>query len=229
MAEIIQIDDSTWRIEDNFVRMFLLEGTEKALLIDSGLTTKNAKELAEGLTKKPLILLNTHSDGDHIAGNEAFGSFYMHPADEPNYRKMGKTGTLLPVEDGDVIDLGERPLQIISIPGHTPGSIAVLDLNNRILFSGDTVQDSVIYMFSERRDMPEYIRSLKKLCLLKDRFDTVYGSHGSVPLPPDQIDKLIDGAEKVLAGECEGEEVEVHGNRVMRYMFPYAGFYRDLE
>ena len=45
--EIIKINANTYRIEDDFVRMFLLEGTEKALLIDTGMTTANAKEIAE--------------------------------------------------------------------------------------------------------------------------------------------------------------------------------------
>ena len=62
--QIIPIDARTWRIEDNGVRFFVLEGTEKALLIDSGMQVHNAKEIAEGLTNLPLSLLNTHADPD---------------------------------------------------------------------------------------------------------------------------------------------------------------------
>lgn len=68
MAEIIQINDTAWRIEDNGVRFFLLTGTEKALLIDSGMNTPNAKQIAESITKLPIMLLNTHADPDHISG-----------------------------------------------------------------------------------------------------------------------------------------------------------------
>ena len=75
MAEIIQINDTTWRIEDNGVRFFLLTGTEKALLIDSGMNTPNAKEIAESITKLPVMLLNTHADTDHISGNGGFDCF----------------------------------------------------------------------------------------------------------------------------------------------------------
>ena len=42
--------------------IFLLVGTEKALLIDSGMNTLNAKQIAESITKLPIILLNTHAD-----------------------------------------------------------------------------------------------------------------------------------------------------------------------
>lgn len=78
-CEIIRINDNTWRIEDGGVRFFLLAGTEKALLIDSGMTVHNAKDIAESLTELPVFLLNTHADRDHIGSNEQFGSFYMHP------------------------------------------------------------------------------------------------------------------------------------------------------
>ena len=82
MADIIKINDTTWRIEDNGVRFFFLVGTEKALLIDSGMNTLNAKQIAESITKLPIILLNTHADPDHIAGNVSFDYFYMHPDEE---------------------------------------------------------------------------------------------------------------------------------------------------
>ena len=125
--EVIKINDSTWRIEDAGVRFFLLTGTEKALLIDSGMQVNNAKDIAADITDLPVSLLNTHADRDHIGSNEQFESFYMHPAEEPVYRRSGKPGKIIPVVEGDSIDLGNRELKIIELPGHTPGSIAVLD------------------------------------------------------------------------------------------------------
>lgn len=77
MTDIIQINDTTWRIEDNGVRFFLLAGTEKALLIDSGMNTPHAKQIAESITKLPIMLLNTHADPDHTSGNASFDNFYM--------------------------------------------------------------------------------------------------------------------------------------------------------
>ena len=77
MADVIKINENTFRIEDGMVRFFLLLGSEKALMIDSGMTTKDARKIAEGLTDLPIELMNTHGDGDHIAGNAAFDTFYM--------------------------------------------------------------------------------------------------------------------------------------------------------
>ena len=127
MEQCIKINDTTWRFEDEGVRFFLLCGKEKAALVDTGMKSPDARKLAEELTDLPLILINTHADRDHISGNDAFDEIYMSPAEEENYRQGGGKGTILPVKEGDVIELGDRPLRIIDIPGHTPGSIAILD------------------------------------------------------------------------------------------------------
>lgn len=130
------------------MRFFLFCGTEKAALIDTGMKSLDAKRLAEGLTDLPVILINTHSDLDHISGNSEFAEFYMKPEEKENYREQGGRGTILPVHEGDEIDLGERILRIIDVPGHTPGSIAILDEKYRVLVSGDTVQDGNFFMFA---------------------------------------------------------------------------------
>ena len=224
MSEIIKINENTWRIEDGFVRMFLLTGTKAALLIDSGVSGPDAKSIAESITSLPVKLINTHADGDHIAGNEAFGQFYMHPREEENYRFRGRTGEIIPVQQGDILDLGDRPLEIIDLPGHTKGSIAILDVNNRVLIGGDSIQDGRIFMFGEQRNLTDYIASLEKLSAYEGRFDEVYASHGTVSLKPDMIPKLIAGAKQVFSGEATGEEMDMFGNTVMLYQFEYAGF-----
>ncbi len=84
MAEVIKINDNTWRIEDEFVRFFLLCGTKKAVMIDSGVNCPEAKELAKELTDLPIILLNTHGDGDHVSGTGAFEEIYMTTDDYNN-------------------------------------------------------------------------------------------------------------------------------------------------
>ena len=66
-CEIVQINYDTWRVEDNGVRFFLLAGTEHAMLIDSGMTVHNARDIATSLTSLPLTLLNTHADMDHMS------------------------------------------------------------------------------------------------------------------------------------------------------------------
>jgi|GEM_PF-65170 len=220
--QIIRINENTWRIEDGHVRCFLLCGTERAALIDSGMNLPNARKIAEGLTDREIILINTHADRDHISGNGAFDKVYMSPKEI--YDDKDK---IIPISEGDVIDLGGRTLRIIDIPGHTPGSIAILDERNRILVSGDSVQNSDIFMFGDRRDIKLYIDSLKHLKEYDGKYDEVYPMHGTMPEKPELVDKLIEGAEAIRDGKAQGEEVNIFGNDVYLYKFPYAGFLHD--
>lgn len=226
MAEIIKIDEKTTRIEDGGVRFFLLEGTDSALLIDSGMNTPDAKAVAEGLTALPVKLLNTHADPDHVSGNGGFDSFYMHPAEAANYVGHGNAAEhLVPVTEGDVLDLGGRPLKIVELPGHTPGSIAVLDVNARVLYGGDPIQDGNIFMFGERRSLTMYVQSLSRLWKnYRGEFDRVYPSHGSIPVDAEIIPKLIEAAKSILAGTAAGEKKAFMGREITVYSFGFAGF-----
>jgi len=227
MAEIIKVIDDAWRFEDDSVRFFLFCGTEKAALIDSGMNVPDARKLAERLTDLPLILINTHADPDHISGNAAFEEVYMSPAEEENYRAFGGKGKIIPVHEGDVIDLGDRALRIIDIPGHTPGSIAIIDEKNRILVSGDSVEDGNVFMFGPMRNLDLYIKSMEHLEEYKDMFDDVYAMHGSFPVHSDLIGKLIEGARLIKDQKVEGSPVNVFGSEAVFYKFSYAGFLCD--
>lgn len=231
MYEIIPIDQHTWRIEDgDMVRIFLLEGDTAALVVDTGMTLPNTKEIAQTLTKLPLKLINTHADVDHISGNEAFGCFYMHPAEWISYHDIQKKkGTLIPVQDGDVIDLGGRKLQVIELAGHTPGSIALLDPAAKILIGGDSIQDGDIYMFSDHRNLLLYTETLKALWQnYQGMFDVVYPSHGTFPVKPELIPQLIQAAETIISGNAVGSELELYGNKILRYDMGCAGFLCDI-
>ncbi len=187
------------------------------------------KKLAEGLTDLPVILINTHADPDHISGNGAFEEIYMSPEEKDNYRDNGGKGTIIPVKDGDEIDLGDRPLRIIDNPGHTPGSIAILDERYRVLIAGDSVQDGNIFMFGKYRNLDTYIGSLERLKEYDGRYDEIYAMHGTIPVKPELIDKLIEGAEQIRSGTAEGKKVDMFGNEVMLYKFPYAGFLGEVK
>ena len=213
----IKINDTTFSYKDMGVRFFLLIGTEYALLIDSGMKTENAKELAAQVTSQPVKLFNTHADPDHIAGNGAFDEVMMNPAELVNYPKPHTSQNILPVYDGDIIDIGNRPLKAIALPGHTPGSTALLDINSGMLFSGDPVQDGKIFMFGPLRDLSAYILSLKRLLTFSDEITVIYPCHGNCPVGKEIIPKLIDGAECIERGEAASKPVEFFGNKAAAY------------
>ncbi len=229
MAEIIKIDSHTWRFEDGFVRFFLLEGENKAMMIDSGVNCPNAIELAKTVTNKPIMLLNTHGDGDHTSGTGGFTEIHMHIKDYINCGvNTGYPNTsLAEVKDGDIIELGNRPLRIIHIPGHTQGSIAILDVNYRVLFAGDSVQKGHIYMFGNKRCPEEYEESLDKLIDLKDEYDHIYASHDEYVVSNDYAEKVKNVWKLVQNNEIAFETVDLFGNKVKSYTTDVCGFYID--
>lgn len=229
MADIIQIDNNTWRIEDGFVRFFLLEGEEKAVLIDSGVSCPNAFNIAKELTSKQLFLLNTHGDGDHTSGTAGFTDIHIHPLDyvECDLKNKYPNTSMVPLNDDDVIDLGKRPLRIIYIPGHTKGSVAILDIAKRVLYAGDSVQQGHVYMFGTHRCPELYEKSLEKLISLKGEYDCIYASHDSFMVSNDYAEKVKTAWEHVQSGKVEYEMISLHGNSVKSFTTPVCGFYME--
>lgn len=227
MAEIVKLDDYTFRIEDDFVRFFLLIGNKKALMIDSGANTPNAKELCEGLTKLPIMLANTHGDGDHASGTGAFKEIHMSPSDYYNcgIDKAFPGVSLVPLKEGDIIDLGGRTIEIYDIPGHTEGSIAFLDVEARRIFTGDSVQTGHIYMFGDKRNPDKYHESLRKLISISTKYDSVIASHDEPVLPYNSVNKVLECWNQVLKGEAPYEEIDLWGNKVKSCNCEYCGFY----
>ena len=136
--------EGIWAIEEGVVRMFLIEGGKHALLLDTGFGKGALRELVSGLTQKPLILALSHSDRDHIGGCGQFeGKIYLHPAEYERFlRNMPQNRLRLkPLWEGDTIELGGRKLAVLHTPGHTPGSIMLLEKETGVLFSGDSVQE----------------------------------------------------------------------------------------
>lgn len=226
-CEVIRINDNTWRMEDGGVRFFLLAGAERALLIDSGMNVGNARDIAAGLTDLPVELLNTHADRDHVGSNGQFPAFYMHPAEEAHYRQGGGQGEIIPIRDGDVLDLGGRKLEIIHLPGHTLGSVAILDGQTRALISGDPIQDGRIFMFGAHRNLRDYADSLERLERRSADFDEIWPSHASFPAPCGLIPKLRDGARDILAGKVRGVPTAFRDMEILVFDLGFATFLCD--
>ncbi len=213
-----KLDPTTYVCDEGHVRFFLLIGEKEALMIDSGMQVNNAKELAREVTDKALRLFNTHADRDHTGSNHEFESVMMNPAEFVNYREQHPSQKMEAVFDGDIIDLGNRALKAIALPGHTPGSTALLDLKSGMFFSGDPIQkDGRIFMFGPMRDLSAYVLSLKRLLERNEDIKEIYPSHGAYPLGMDVIPELIAGAEKIESGMIEPKRAEMFGNIIDEY------------
>ncbi len=215
---ITQLDPTTWVFSERDVRFFLLAGEEDALLLDCGCETKNARELSRevlagaGIAAQVRLAL-THADRDHIASAGEFPSLSLHPGDWARLRASGYAGEICPLWDGEELDLGDRPLRVIHTPGHTPGSVALLDLSRRRLFAGDSVSERRIFLFGQGRDLEAYTASLDRLSSLSPAFDEIIPSHGERALPAQFLEVLREAARAAARGEATGRVEDFHGTR----------------
>ncbi len=79
------------------------------------------------------------------------------------------------LQDGDVVDLGDRNFQVIHTPGHSPGGIALWEAATGILFSGDIVYDGPLIEETYHSNAADYHRSMVRLYDLPVR--VVHGGH----------------------------------------------------
>ncbi|XP_035688569.1 metallo-beta-lactamase domain-containing protein 2-like isoform X3 [Branchiostoma floridae] len=93
-----------------------------------------------------------------------------------NYRVRATKVTRV-LEEGDVINLGDRRLQVLHVPGHSRGSIVLHDQVNRQLFSGDTVYMGSLIDWLPYSCVSDYVQSCRRLQTLAPDIDTVFPGH----------------------------------------------------
>jgi hydroxyacylglutathione hydrolase len=176
---VTALGDKVWVVEttDN-TTMYLIEGSAKALLIDTGTKCEKLDEVISQITIKPLIVVLTHAHGDHAGNIRFFDEIFLHPADTVLLDKT-YSGKVRFVSDGDVFDLGGRQIEVSHMPAHTPGSIVLLDKKYGNCFSGDAFGSGQVWLqLRPFAPMKTYISSLKKMEALMDQGITkIYCGH----------------------------------------------------
>lgn len=177
---------------------YLILEKERAILIDLAVESPCLKAYAENLADgRPLQLILTHGHYDHTYHLEQFQDVFIHPADERLIRE-GMLG-LPPVdpcpaihflEAGDEVNLGERVLEVIRMPGHTDGSILLLDRYSNVLFSGDTCARRLLYGVWSNTPLQDFCDSLQRL--YGRDFDVIYSAHDRCALPKAYLLHMID-------------------------------------
>jgi len=104
----------------------------------------------------------------------------------------------IPINDGEYFDLGDREIEVIHIPGHSRGSIALLDIKERTAFIGDSICDGMLLNLENSTSVEEYIEGMEHLKQHIDRFDRMYWSHDIQPLLPVHIKEAIEAGHDIL-------------------------------
>jgi glyoxylase-like metal-dependent hydrolase (beta-lactamase superfamily II) len=251
-----QLDARTWVVDDRGQDLIYLAcGEERCLLIDTGWGVGDLPALVASLCSLPLTVVNTHGHPDHTFGNGQFAQVHVPAADlhmvqapPPLERRRWIAGDLLPkplphgfdvgtwastvpellpIEDGHLFDLGGRTLEVVAIPGHSPGSMCLLDRQAQRLFTGDSVLGGVHWLhLEESRPLSEYLAGLRRIRGMADRFEAILPAHGTpeaVPLSKQVLADLIDGVASILSGESVGREVKTFAGDGLRCDFGSCG------
>jgi len=168
--------------------LYLLFGRERALLLDTGAGNVDVAAVVDTLVrhwlaqqKRPdqslgLVVAHSHAHGDHVAGDSQF-------IGRPGTTVVGRDSASVraffgvqrwPNEQGSV-DLGERMLDVVPIPGHQPASIALYDRRTGVMLTGDTFYPGRLYV----RDTAAFAASINRLTAFVRTHEVVHllGAH----------------------------------------------------
>lgn len=217
---------------------YLITGSTSALLFDTGMGISDVKKLVAGLTKLPVVVLNSHTHDDHVGGNWQFDTVYGMDTDftRANARgsKSDAQGEIGPDDicgklpagfdrdtyatrpwkitafkhDGDKIDLGGRTLEILATPGHTPDAICLFDRAHGLLFTGDTYYPAAIWLHRPETDLDAYAASIRRLAALAPQVKFVLGAHNVPVASPSVLPRLAEAFAAVRAGRVAPTSVK---------------------
>lgn len=227
---IEKADESTYIISEyrhwEETHCYLLIGSDRALLIDTGLGIGDISGLVRELTDKPIAAVATHVHWDHIGGHRFFPEFYAHggelawlrggfPLPVQAVRRMVEDRCTLPdgfdingyeifqgeparvLADGDTIDLGGRTLQALHTPGHSPGHLCFWEPERGYLFSGDLVYRGTLFADYPSTDPQSYLTSLERIAGLPVK--RIFPGHHSLDIHPEIIMRMTDAFRKLNA------------------------------
>jgi glyoxylase-like metal-dependent hydrolase (beta-lactamase superfamily II) len=201
-------------------KMFVIHGTNKALLIDSGMGRGPLAEYVSQYTNGlPLEVVFTHNHFDHIGqGSEFIANSVEHIGAEDRdglvevLKHAGISDSVIEkqvktVANGEQIDLGGDSVQIYLAPGHTPGSLVVLEKNNGYLFTGDsfgsnspTIPDALWLQLPKAPTAEQYLVMTKHVREeLKGREKYILTGHNDRPLAGDKyLDNLQAACDQLI-------------------------------
>lgn len=196
---------------------YLLNGSQRSLLIDTGLGIGNISEAAAKLTDKPVTAVATHIHWDHIGGHKYYPDFYAHEAEldwldggfpQPletikgyvtercdlpedfhidDYRFFqGKPTRVL--HGGEHIRLGDRVIEVIHTPGHSPGHMCFWEEKTGYLFTGDLAYRGMLTAWFPSTDPEAYLKSLETVAALPVK--KVFPAHHALDIRPEMIIRM---------------------------------------
>ena len=215
-----QIDEHTWIGSGNRVAsetVYIIEGNEKAVLLDAGTHIPKLDKIVAKITDKPVSLLLTHGHGDHVGAVGCFDELWMNTEDKGMIRNY--KGTIHHIENGQRFDLGGRVLEAFYTPGHTPGSVTFLEVGTDTGYSGDAFGNGNLLVMGEFKTLIKTCRESYDY-FSENGYTKFYNGHfwGENYETLERIKEIQDIAEGIFFGQIEGERGKDMGNmdRIIR-------------
>ncbi len=220
------IRENFYSIEMGFVRSFLVVGAKEMVLIDTGVGGNKLARQIQQFINLPVKVVFTHGDSDHVGDSKDFPIRFMHPSEFDYYQaKNVNPVAMQPIWEGDLIEIGAYRFEVLHLPGHTPGSIALLERDKRFLIGGDSIQKVPIFMFGPGRNFEALIASMAKLEKMANCFDIVYASHHDLSYPASIVTKIKEAAQIMVEAKPEGEPQERFDNQASLYQIGSISFF----
>lgn len=209
------------------VQCYLVEGQERALLIDGLTGVGSLRAYVRELTDLPVMVVITHGHIDHTGVAYEYKECFINPDDivlmysKTHSDSAGRLGfatgggqkpgfgmedvfpavpvKTYPVYDGDVFDLGGTSLEVIQVPGHTRGTVVLLDRDNKTIYSGDACNANTLLGLEGSTSIEEYLESLQHLKAYDGEYEVMWGGHGPMSVPKSIVDDSIRLCEQILA------------------------------
>jgi len=210
---------------------YLITGSRRAILFDTGMGIGDMKRTVHALTALPITVLNSHTHNDHVGDNwqfddvrnldTAFTRRNARGSREDAQAELAPDNLCAPlpagfdtagyctrpwhiagwIRDGGRIDLGGRTIEILTTPGHTPDAISLLDRRNGLLFTGDTYYPAPIWLYRPETNLDDYERSLRRLVALTSGVNLLLTSHNVPTAPPSALQTVLSAFLDVRAGK----------------------------
>lgn len=225
---------------------YLVLGRNQALLVDTGMGIGDLAQAVVRLTRLPVLVVNTHAAYHHCGANHHYREVAAHADEAPRIQRGWNpeevASAMLPhkiwaplpagfdpgqyrvepapvtrlLAEGDGLDLGGRTLRVMHTPGHTPGSLCLLDEHNSTLFTGDTLAPTTVSAGGEGSDPELLLDSVTRLSRLAGKVARVCPGHHQTPLGPDFLTEAGNAVARVRAGTSR---IEAGGEGLIRHRF----------
>lgn len=105
------------------------------------------------------------------------------------------------IEDGHKIELGNRTIEVIHIPGHTPDAIALIDRDAGLLWTGDSYYSGPIWLYAPETNLDLYRQSLQRLLKELPNVKALLPSHNTPWVEPEVLTSVLAGFDAMIRGE----------------------------